>query len=168
MPPPVDTSLSDYEDAYGLRGKGGWGDMQRHDDQDQAPLIDFEEEIPATQKMGAMEETKPADRLKMLLRQMEMEVIDSTPAVPRVLRPSEQKAEETKTGWRSGRRLGLNHDAERFRDEAPSSPEIASREHDDDGDDEIESPPTPPLRLHNPYLARRNDRTCAFGKIGLC
>jgi hypothetical protein len=178
MPPLVEASVSDLEyDAYGLRGKAAWkggryGTSRRKEEQDDsAPLIDFEEDpaVPAVpirvvdkMGMGMGEETKPADRLKMLLRQMEMEVIDSTPAVPRTSGQSveEVKAEEIKTGWRSGRRLGLGGEGERRDAHVPSSPEMhgGDSELEDDGDDEIESPPTPPLRLHNPYLARRNDR----------
>ena len=182
MPVPIDASLTDseYEDVYALRGKGARRDHRRDVDfqeeekEDSAPLIDFEddaaEKTTTTKTTGMGEETKPADRLKMLLRQMEMEVIDSTPVAPRTMtqpvKHVEKHVEEEVKGWRSGRRLGLGHEVERRHVDAPSSPEMHIGELDEDGDDAIESPPTPPLRLHNPYLARRNDREFKQGYLG--
>ena len=161
MPPQMGGSATEYEEEYGISTKGSYRLQREHAEQDQTPLIDFEDDTPKQKPL--MEGTKPADRLKMLLRQMEMEVFDSTPVLPRTMR--KEITEEVRSGWRGGRRLGLAVESA-YGDEVPSSPGRVL-EHEEDGDDEVESPPTPPLRLQNPYLARQNGREFCAKSVGL-
>ena len=150
----------------------GWSDedtaLAREDD---APLISFDEdEIPRTgyshrdevddrRTNGAVGGPTPSDKLKMLLRRMDMEIRTTTPAVRRTYEMEEQEQEteeeyddhvETKepehfvTGWRAGRRTGL----------ARPETHIAEMEAGEQ-EEEREDPPTPPIRaVNNPYLAR--------------
>lgn len=142
MPTPRD--LDDSDDLIELQ-KRGW--------KDEAPLIDFEEDVPPASK-GTME-PRPTDRLKMLLKQMEMEVIDSTPSArargPEAREEVLEEEVKPEARWRAGRRLGLRRE-EQMRQEVPSLPE-----HSPADDEELESPLTPPLRLSNPYSARTTD-----------
>jgi hypothetical protein len=149
MPTPRD--LDDSDDLTELQ-KRGW--------REEPPLIDFGDDNPVEAEKHI--EPRPTDRLKMLLRQMEIEVMDSRPPeqTAQPTRHYEVEDEEVKPEprWRAGRRLGLRRD-EVLREEMISSPERSPAEAEDD-EEEQESPPTPPLRLTNQYSARRNDCQC--------
>lgn len=151
MPTPRD--LDDSDDLTELQ-KRGW--------REEPPLIDFEDDVPV--EMDKRAEPRPTDRLKMLLRQMEMEVIDSKPVERDVpLSPERQiQDEEVKPEprWRAGRRLGLRR-GDSPREEIPSSPERSPTEIEED-EEELESPPTPPIRLTNPYSTKRRDGRLAI------
>lgn len=146
MPTPRD--LDDSDDLTELQ-KRGW--------REEPPLIDFGDDIPA--EMSNQKEARPTDRLKMLLRQMEMEVIDSKPtergmvSSPEYGAPDEEVKPEPR--WRAGRRLGLRRD-EAPAEEVSRSPEEPPVQLDQEEDD-LESPPTPPIRLTHPYSARRRE-----------
>jgi hypothetical protein len=131
-------------------------------------LIDFDEEEETDQDQGVVKMT-PAEKLKLLLKQMEVEVRDSTPAPSRIqARPVEKRAEEQRGGWRDERRRGVpqrDRQAVQSRTSSPERPQLAR------DDQEEESPPTPPPRITNPYLysARRtsDDREWVLSRHGL-
>lgn len=161
-------------------------DEDEGEDRDK-PLIDFGDDLPRSKRQ--VEETgptpTPGDKLRMLLRQMEAEVRNTTPAPTPVAvptphharRPSESnhqrdqrpyasdqesEAEYTpipgpsRSHWREGRRIGA---LPKERSYSPvSSPERRTRavgheEQEEEGEEVLDdSPPTPPLRIINPYL----------------
>jgi hypothetical protein len=149
------------------------------------PLIDFGDDIPrSARQVEEIEATPtPGDKLRMLLRQMEAEVRNTTPApVPTPAAPtpyharrpsgsipttdqrapaSDQESEleytpipgPSRSHWREGRRIGA---LPKERSYSPvSSPERRTRAVDEEPEEEEvldDSPPTPPLRITNPYL----------------
>ena len=122
---------------------------------EEPPLIDFGEDKygqEASLTKGGQAEQTPGDRLRMLLRQMEAEVRDTTPTKTSPL----VEENKPKSAWRDGRRRILPRDnpQENARDDDDDEEE----EEGDEGhsDEEDDSPPTPPLRITNPYLSRRN------------
>lgn len=112
---------------------------------EEPPLIDFDE--PAEKHLTQVE--KPADRLKMLLRQMEAEVEETKikQAAVRAVSP----VKDVKSNWRDGRRGVLEQQQARRR----YSSQEENVEPGSEADGEEDSPPTPPLRITNPYLSRR-------------
>ena len=149
------------------------------------PLIDLEDDATSKYRAApriAMDETKhgdtptptptPGEKLRLLLRQMEAEVRDTTPAPPPTTtirqhrRPSESSDDHaligstnSRSNWREGRRIGALPKERRHT--PPSSPEKRfndpAREPELDDEDEQQeamddSPPPPPLRITNPYL----------------
>jgi hypothetical protein len=120
-------------------------------------LIDIDDEDDEVDVGANPVEITPAEKLKMLLRQMEVEVRDTTPAPPMVAARSIPRSEShvvptpsaARGGWREGRRRGLEQIGQEERRSVPSSPEVPHR---DEREEEEESPPTPPHRITNPYL----------------
>ncbi|ORY26336.1 hypothetical protein BCR39DRAFT_560592 [Naematelia encephala] len=106
------TSHPRSETSEGVTVIGGRGDQE-------ALLIDFGSDGDGER---VREEMKPGDKLRILLRQMETEVRDTTPAKPEEMRPA----------WKERRARAI-------------SPL----------DEKEDSPPTPPMRIHNPYLNRK-------------
>lgn len=154
---------------------------------DERPLIDFGDEpprIPEREEEGPT----PGDKLRMLLRQMEAEVRNTTQAPTPMptrrlsfqhqtpLSEEEDTMEEeedvtpapVKSHWREGRRIGALP-KERSYSPIPS-PErrrsSSNQERNQDGGEEEEisddSPPTPPLRIANPYL--HNNKRVSEGR----
>ena len=132
---------------------------------DERPLIDFgDDHQPSDLRVDREEEVgpTPGDKLRMLLRQMEAEVRSTTTATPmptRRLSFQDQQAPEVsfeeqekevpvpKSHWREGRRIGA---LPKERSYSPvASPERRRSDQEEEVDD---SPPTPPLRITNPYL----------------
>jgi hypothetical protein len=129
---------------------------------DERPLIDFGDDNPPPVDREEVGPT-PGDKLRMLLRQMEAEVRNTTTAPTPVptrrlsfqdQQPLEESFEEEeeqvpapKSHWREGRRIGA---LPKERSYSPvASPERRRSDHEEEVDD---SPPTPPLRITNPYL----------------
>lgn len=164
--------------------------LDEDEDQDRdRPLIDFGDDVPHSRSRRQVEETgptpTPGDKLRMLLRQMEAEVRNTTPAPTPVVVPtpyharrpsdanhqtaqrpyaSDQESETeytpipgpSRSHWREGRRIGA---LPKERSYSPvSSPERRTRavdheEQEKEGEEVLDdSPPTPPLRITNPYL----------------
>jgi hypothetical protein len=131
---------------------------------DERPLIDFgDDQQPSNLRADREEQVgpTPGDKLRMLLRQMEAEVRSTTTATPMPTRrlsfqdqqdPEESLEEEEqvqapKSHWREGRRIGA---LPKERSYSPiASPERRRSDQEEEVDD---SPPTPPLRITNPYL----------------
>lgn len=110
----------------------GWSDdgTQIPLHEEEAPLIDFGDDN--TKGFKSTINQTPGDKLRMLLKQMEAEVrdaarIEAPPPVPRVQTP--------RSKWRQDK---VEHKV----------PDAGSEEEED-------SPPTPPMRITNPYLARK-------------
>lgn len=148
------------------------------------PLIDLDDDptsktlaprpLPQVMSNTGHEATPtPGEKLRLLLRQMEAEVRDTTPAPPppstgihqerRSSASSDDHAPmglstQSKSNWREGRRIGALPKERRYT--PPSSPErqhqVRPRHSEDEQEEEQEilddSPPTPPLRITNPYL----------------
>lgn len=144
------------------------------------PLIDLEDDptskslahrpVSRTADIGTT--PTPGEKLRLLLRQMEAEVRDTTPAPPQTStnsyqqRRSSQSSDDhvpmssahSRSNWREGRRIGALPKERRYT--PPSSPERQYRDpprqvqDEDEEKQEIldDSPPTPPLRITNPYL----------------
>lgn len=154
----------------------GWGD--------EPPLIDFDDEpVQVTsgpmngqgsgtdQRLGRRGESH-AEKLRILLQQMEMEVHQHQP-VSQEQQKQRQVAErspmEIRSKWRDGRRTasgrlsaGSAHNdddvAKNTQAEQGSSRMDNDVEDDRESEEEHEmgdSPPTPPLRFNSPYSARR-------------
>lgn len=103
---------------------------------DEEPLIDLGDE-----PVGG--EPTPGDKLRMLLSQMDAEIRQATPVIPRLLSPVPSKEKDSgQGGWRDGRRRGFRKVDERSR--SPSPPPSPEREE--------ESPPTPPPRITRTFL----------------
>ena len=115
------------------------------------PLIDFEDDADIDPVQG--EKERPADRLKMLLRQMEVEVEQTKikQAVVRALTPPRDQVNHT-SHWRQGRKGILGEPSRSFSDNEDQGDGLAGS----DADGEEDSPPTPPPRISNPYSSRRN------------
>lgn len=143
------------------------------------PLIDLEDDpkskilAPSSQvvedRMNGTTPT-PGEKLRLLLRQMEAEVRDTTPAPPAPSstqlpqRRSSQNTDDhplmgstlSRSNWREGRRIGALPKERKYT--PPSSPENQHQNLPKESEDEEEleilddSPPTPPLRITNPYL----------------
>lgn len=144
------------------------------------PLIDLEDD-PTSKVLAPPSVVRdtghggtptPGEKLRLLLRQMEAEVRDTTPAPPPPLPPStgyQQRRPSTssddqapmgsthsRSNWRKGRRIGALPKERKYT--PPSSPERQyqnpPRDDEDEEQQEIldDSPPTPPLRITNPYL----------------
>jgi hypothetical protein len=123
----------------------------------------------------------PGDKLRLLLRQMEAEVRNTTPAPPPPVaamqyqsdsdHENEDENEEprgeptpipSRSHWREGRRIGALPKERSYSPERsttpPRRPSIPQTQIQVQGDEEDEmevledSPPTPPLRITNPYL----------------
>ena len=162
--------FSDGEDTNKGYGDGdemtevGTVNMDKIRERDERPLIDFGDDHPPS---GVTEEEvgpTPGDKLRMLLRQMEAEVRSTTTATPMPTRrlsfQDQQAPEESferdeeeevvpvpKSHWREGRRIGA---LPKERSYSPiASPERRRSDQEEEVDD---SPPTPPLRITNPYL----------------
>lgn len=141
----VETEIPTSNSKYNLDSRlGGY----------EAPLIDFgdDDEKEETPGMGMGMEMNPGDKLRMLLRQMEAEVRETVPAPPppRGISPIKRET-EGKAGWRDRRLNGSSRtsgspDPEKPRRDSSPSPERARMS------EEEESPPTPPMRITNPYL----------------
>jgi hypothetical protein len=164
--------FSDGEDTNKGYGDGdemtevGTVNMDKIRERDEQPLIDFGDgHQPSDLKTDREEEIgpTPGDKLRMLLRQMEAEVRSTTqaptPIPTRRLSFQDQDPEETferdepevvpalKSHWREGRRIGA---LPKERSYSPvASPERRRSDQEEEVDD---SPPTPPLRITNPYL----------------
>ncbi len=126
--------------------------VEYEDWNDEPPLIDFDE--PAEEVEVKVE--KPADRLKMLLRQMEAEVEETKhkQEAVRAMSPVKETPREVRSNWRNGRRGMISSETHNGEPRV----DIAENGHLVDGSDadvEEDSPPTPPLRITNPYLSRR-------------
>jgi hypothetical protein len=141
---------------------------------DERPLIDFGDESPVREIQREEEKVgpTPGDKLRMLLRQMEAEVRNTTPA-PAPVQPvlthrpsfqnqplSEEEEEEeptpaplAKSHWKEGRRIGALP-KERSYSPIPSPERRRSSSVHEEEEEVIldDSPPTPPLRITNPYL----------------
>lgn len=141
------------------------------------PLIDFDDDQPTKTHLPPLASygttptatPTPGEKLRLLLRQMEAEVRSTTPAPPPPLgqihqnqqrRSSENSDMEpplSRSNWREGRRIGALPKERKYT--PPSSPEkryqdLDADEGNEEEDQEIldDSPPTPPLRITNPYL----------------
>jgi hypothetical protein len=158
--------FSDGEDTH--KGDGdemtevGTVNLDLHKIRDERPLIDFGDDQPSPVDREEEVGPTPGDKLRMLLRQMEAEVRSTTTATPiptRRLSFQDQQAPEESSGeqekevpipkshWREGRRLGA---LPKERSYSPiASPERRRSDQEEEVDD---SPPTPPLRITNPYL----------------
>jgi hypothetical protein len=129
---------------------------------DERPLIDFgDEQTPSGVPEKEVGPT-PGDKLRMLLRQMEAEVRSTTTATPMPTRrlsfqdqqdpeesfeEQEKEVQAPKSHWREGKRIGA---LPKERSYSPiASPERRGSDQEEEKDD---SPPTPPLRITNPYL----------------
>ena len=122
---------------------------------DEGPLIDFgEDDEDKVGDVGEYGEVTPGDKLRMLLSQMDAEIRQSTPSIPRIVTPPAIEKEklhwslkegmggEGRYGWRDGRRRAFENVGERSR--SPSPPASPEREE--------ESPPTPPPRINRAYI----------------
>lgn len=142
---------------------------------DDRPLIDLDDEPTRTQSIHH-EATgpTPGEKLRMLLRQMEAEVRNTTPAPApshastRHRRQSSSSSVEdrphalivptpSRSNWRQGRGNGGLPVERKYT--PPSSPEkwadglLQPDDQEKEGEEVLEdSPPTPPLRAVNPYL----------------
>lgn len=106
---------------------------------DEEPLIDFGDEDGG---IGGTEPT-PGAKLRMLLSQMDAEIRQATPVIPRTITPIQNlEVEVGRGGWRDGRRRGFEKVE---RSPSPSPPASPER-------DEEESPPTPPPRITRAFL----------------
>jgi len=123
----------------------------------------------------------PGDKLRLLLRQMEAEVRNTTPAPPppapisdltvRRRRVSSDTSDDgggqaeptpvpTRSHWREGRRIGALPKERSYspdRSTSPARSPIPPQEQEEQEEMEVlendgDSPPTPPLRITNPYL----------------
>jgi hypothetical protein len=128
---------------------------------DERPLIDFGDDHPPPVNREEEVGPTPGDKLRMLLRQMEAEVRSTTTATPMPTRrlslqdqqdpeesfEEEEQVQAPKSHWREGRRIGA---LPKERSYSPiASPERRRSDQEEEVDD---SPPTPPLRITNPYL----------------
>lgn len=148
------------------------------------PLIDLDDDptskslAPTPQQVvsntGHGATPTPGEKLRLLLKQMEAEVRDTTPAPPPPQTIYQQRrssassddhalreSTHSRSNWREGRRIGALPKERKYT--PPSSPERQhqdpprhSEEEDQEDQEEQEilddSPPTPPLRITNPYL----------------
>jgi hypothetical protein len=165
------TSRSTFSDGENTNKGYGDGDEMTEvgtvnmDKRDERPLIDFGDDHQSSDLRADREEEvgpTPGDKLRMLLRQMEAEVRSTTTATPMPTRrlsfQDQQDPEESfeeqekevpvpKSHWREGRRIGA---LPKERSYSPiASPERRGSDQEEEKDD---SPPTPPLRITNPYL----------------
>ena len=173
------TSRSIFSDGDGEETNKGLGEGEGDEETEvgtvdmkmnERPLIDFGDETPVIQVVDEEVGPTPGDKLRMLLRQMEAEVRNTTPAPTPVpaRRPSfqeqlpvhsedeEEEEEPTpapKSHWREGRRIGALP-KERSYSPVPSPERRRSSSHHEEEEEEVldDSPPTPPLRITNPYL----------------
>lgn len=151
-----DRPLIDLGDGYGQES------CFTHTDEEE----DREDIVPA---QGPGPTPTPGDKLRLLLRQMEAEVRNTTPAPPPpastfTRRRQSSSASESgpvptpvssRSHWREGRRIGAlpkerSYSPERSRSPPRSPPRATEEEEDMEILDD--SPPTPPLRITNPYL----------------
>jgi hypothetical protein len=150
---------------------------EKEEDEDR-PLIDFGQQPPRLDQVGEPMPT-PGDKLRMLLRQMEAEVRNTTPApaptpvlitaptprharrpsIPRDISEDERgtPAPAPKSHWREGRRIGALPKERSYSPIAsPERPIARTQTEEFEQEEEMEvledSPPTPPLRITNPYL----------------
>ena len=153
--------FSDGEDTH--KGDGDEtevGTVNMDKARDERPLIDFGDDHPPSSHKEEVGPT-PGDKLRMLLRQMEAEVRSTTTATPMPTRrlsfqdqqapeesfeELEEEAPAPKSHWREGRRIGA------LPKERSYSPVASPERRRSDQEEVDDSPPTPPLRITNPYL----------------
>lgn len=121
-----------------------------------------------TQAQASGPTPTPGDKLRLLLRQMEAEVRNTTPAPPPPAptftrrRQSSSASESgadptpapTRSHWREGRRIGALPKERSYSPEPSRSPPRSPLPVQEEEEMEVldDSPPTPPLRITNPYL----------------
>lgn len=159
---------SSEEGVWGQRGGYKEDHREKRGAVVDAPLIELDSDYeaqPARQGGAGKTGPTPADALKRLLAQMEGDAKAATPADPFAIGtspirrptslPPTQPAARARSpplaaeggyrraNWREGRRIGVYPPT---REAGDSSLERASA-----GEEEEESPPTPPVRITNPY-----------------